>query len=343
MTAVLLTPLTGQFFDNNGDPLNGGLIYSYVAGTAFGTPLATYTDATGATPAANPVVLNSAGRADIWGAGTYDFKITDSLGNIIDTISSVTAIFGSGDMTKAVYDPANVAEQLAGLTAVQTMSNKTLTAPIFSAGTVSKAANVMTSGTNLTTPAAGSTEYDGKVQYFTPIGTQRGIVASPQTVILNGTVSGSDVNTAQSVFSVGCTLSSSTYYSFEGVYYFSKTAGTTSHTLSTLLGGTATYNLLSYSVEVNNNTTSLATLGAVSGSTIAVATAVAVTGAIASANSFVTVRIKGNASVNAGGTFIPQYQLSAAPGGAYTTSIGSWFRIWPVGASGASVNVGPWA
>ncbi len=129
MTAVLLTPLTGQFFDNNGNPLNGGLVYSYVAGTGFGTPQATYTNALGTTPAANPVVLNSAGRADIWGAGTYDFKITDSLGNTIDTISSVTAIFGSGDMTKAVYDPANVSEQLVGLVAVQTLTNKTITKP----------------------------------------------------------------------------------------------------------------------------------------------------------------------------------------------------------------------
>lgn len=136
MTAVLLSPLTGQFFDNNGNPLNGGLIYSYVAGTAFGTPLATYTNATGSTPAANPVVLNSAGRADIWGAGTYDFKITDSAGNILDTIMSVTAIFGTGDMTKAVYDPANIAQQLVGTTAVQTLTNKTLTSPTIAGATI---------------------------------------------------------------------------------------------------------------------------------------------------------------------------------------------------------------
>ena len=33
---------------------------------------------------------------------------------------------GSGDMTKAVYDPANIAEQLVGITAIQTLTNKTL-------------------------------------------------------------------------------------------------------------------------------------------------------------------------------------------------------------------------
>ena len=53
----------------------------------------------------------------------------------------------------------------------------------------------------------------------------------------------------------------------------------------------------------------------------------------------------GNArlSVNAGGTFIPQYSLSAAPGGAYTSQPGSYFLIYPVGASGANVSVGTWA
>lgn len=36
---------------------------------------------------------------------------------------------GSGDMTAAVYDPAAIEEQLVGLTAVQTLTNKTLTTP----------------------------------------------------------------------------------------------------------------------------------------------------------------------------------------------------------------------
>ena len=40
-----------QFFDNNGVPLSGGLIYSYDAGTT--TPRATYTD-------------NGGGTANIW-------------------------------------------------------------------------------------------------------------------------------------------------------------------------------------------------------------------------------------------------------------------------------------
>jgi hypothetical protein len=37
-----------QFFDANGNPLVGGKLFTYAAGTT--TPLATYTDSTGLTP-----------------------------------------------------------------------------------------------------------------------------------------------------------------------------------------------------------------------------------------------------------------------------------------------------
>lgn len=53
-----------QYFDNSGNPLVGGLLYTYIAGTT--TPQATYTDETGGTPNTNPVVLDSAGRANVW-------------------------------------------------------------------------------------------------------------------------------------------------------------------------------------------------------------------------------------------------------------------------------------
>lgn len=41
-----------------------------------------------------------------------------------------TTVAGTGDMTAAVYDPANIVQQLVGTTATQTLTNKTLTAPI---------------------------------------------------------------------------------------------------------------------------------------------------------------------------------------------------------------------
>jgi cytoskeletal protein CcmA (bactofilin family) len=65
-----------QFFDASGKPLAGGSIYFCVAGTSCpGNPQDTYTDATGATPATNPVVLDAAGRASIWLSGLA-YKVT---------------------------------------------------------------------------------------------------------------------------------------------------------------------------------------------------------------------------------------------------------------------------
>lgn len=61
-----------QFFDNDGAPLNGGLAYFYQAGTS--TPQNTYSDSDLSVPNANPVVLDSAGRAVIYFSPTPAYK-----------------------------------------------------------------------------------------------------------------------------------------------------------------------------------------------------------------------------------------------------------------------------
>jgi hypothetical protein len=75
--AVLTPAPKMQFFDINGDPLVGGKVYTYEAGTT--TPLTTYTDNTGSSANPNPVILNARGEAAIWlGAGIYKFRLTDA-------------------------------------------------------------------------------------------------------------------------------------------------------------------------------------------------------------------------------------------------------------------------
>src|SRR5579884_998064 len=90
--APLLTPKQ-QFFDNNGYPLAGGLIYTCVAGASCpGTPLATYTDSTAGVQNSNPIVLDAAGRAAIWGgASNYKIVVQDASGNPISTQDNVPA------------------------------------------------------------------------------------------------------------------------------------------------------------------------------------------------------------------------------------------------------------
>lgn len=130
--AILLEAPYSYFADDNGAPLSGGLVYTYVAGTT--TPKATYTDSTEITPASNPVVLDSAGRAAIWYTGTYRIDVKTSAGVLIRTSDNVTAPTIGGDMLKATYDPANIAQQFVGTTAVQTITNKTLTTPTITQG-----------------------------------------------------------------------------------------------------------------------------------------------------------------------------------------------------------------
>lgn len=76
MASVLLSPygLGQQFFDDNGSPLSGGLIYTYQAGSS--TPLATYTTNGGTIANSNPIVLDAAGRIpqEIWLFTGYSYK-----------------------------------------------------------------------------------------------------------------------------------------------------------------------------------------------------------------------------------------------------------------------------
>ena len=84
-----------QFFDNNGNPLSGGLIYTYAAGTT--TPAATYTSYTGGTANANPIVLDSAGRtpAQIWltEGSSYKFVLETALAVTIKTDDNIFASY----------------------------------------------------------------------------------------------------------------------------------------------------------------------------------------------------------------------------------------------------------
>lgn len=107
MAAQLLPNVVQQFRDSNGNPLVGGLLYSYQAGTT--TPLATYTDETAVTPNTNPVVLDSSGQANVWlGSSAYKFVLKDSSGNVQWTVDNVSII------NPASIDKTKVSSNLAG-------------------------------------------------------------------------------------------------------------------------------------------------------------------------------------------------------------------------------------
>jgi len=92
-----------QFIDANGAPLAGGKLYTYEAGTT--TPLATYTTNAGNIANANPVILDSAGRASVWLAtGMYKFVLKDSTDVLSYTTDNISGTYGA-------MQPAVVATQ----------------------------------------------------------------------------------------------------------------------------------------------------------------------------------------------------------------------------------------
>lgn len=94
--AVLMVPPFLQFFDENGDPLAGGKVYTYTATGTFTIGKASYTTEAGDVEHPNPVILDAAGipqtgNGSIWIEGTYDIKVTDALNNVIETTLNVTS------------------------------------------------------------------------------------------------------------------------------------------------------------------------------------------------------------------------------------------------------------
>ncbi len=100
--ASLLPNGEQTFVDLNGQPLSGGSAYFYIPSTT--TPKTTWVDSGEAVPNANPVVLDSAGRAIVYGAGIYREVLKDQFGNTVWdqlTAGSACATLGTTSTTCA--------------------------------------------------------------------------------------------------------------------------------------------------------------------------------------------------------------------------------------------------
>lgn len=97
-TGTLMPYGVVQYFDDNGDPLTGGQLFTYRAGST--SPLPTYREADLLTPNSNPVVLDHGGRATIFAqAAAYKLVLYDvnnvliwSVDNIVTENISITGV-----------------------------------------------------------------------------------------------------------------------------------------------------------------------------------------------------------------------------------------------------------
>ena len=130
MAAYNLSSFAGagaQFFDDNGNPLSGGKVYTYAGGTT--TPLATYTTSAGTVANANPIILDAAGRTpdEIWlNVGTlYKFIVK----------TSVDVLVGTYDGIPAINDPYSINALLGSVTGTNTIAaNATPAITAYAAG-----------------------------------------------------------------------------------------------------------------------------------------------------------------------------------------------------------------
>jgi hypothetical protein len=106
---VYLSPIggvAGQFFDNNGNPLAGGLLYSYLAGTTTSAP--TFTSISGNIQQSNPIVLDSSGRVpgEIWLSGgvSYKFVLQTSDGVQIGSWDNISGIDDFTSLQPIIYN-----------------------------------------------------------------------------------------------------------------------------------------------------------------------------------------------------------------------------------------------
>jgi hypothetical protein len=101
-----LPPLfNAQFFDDDGTPLAGGKLYTYATGTT--TNQTTYQDQAGATPNANPIVLDSRGECRLWLSGVLEYTFVlkradgstvrswDDVGSATGAVTSINGLTGA--------------------------------------------------------------------------------------------------------------------------------------------------------------------------------------------------------------------------------------------------------
>jgi hypothetical protein len=91
--SVNLSPVGNgfQFFTNNGEPLVGGKLDTYQAGST--TPLTTFTDSSGLIPNTNPIILGTDGRPPdtIWLSEGFFYKFVLSDANDVQIQVTTTS------------------------------------------------------------------------------------------------------------------------------------------------------------------------------------------------------------------------------------------------------------
>lgn len=267
-----------------------------------------------------------------WAAGAGGASGADPTGTVgLSTVNGVLTTFlrsdGAPPLSQAIVPT---------WTGDHTWSGAKIT---LMAGTTAKAPLNFTSGTNLTTPAAGAMEYDGTVHYSTHAANERGVLVTQQWIRLSATYTLAVQTAAQKLFNSSTngavTVAGSTTYEFECEFDLSSLGGT-NVTFGFAIGGTATLTSQKWDAFAAKPSTLTTTINPQWTTNTAANTALTPT----STNTVAVARITGILCVNAGGTIIPQVSLGTAVAG--VVGINSFFKIWPIGTN-TQTTQGNWS
>jgi hypothetical protein len=220
-TALLPTP-KNQFLDDNGNPLAGGCVFAYQAGTTVAQ--ATYTDSTGAFPNANPVILDSAGRANIWLSSALYKIILKSAGGI--NCASGTQIYSVDNVSNTGLRALTLAVLLNPSGGVNQTISGPLTATYFQGSTahttspgirVANLAALFTLDTTLNPPNVSVTQPAIASQVYT--------IPDPGTATASFILSPGNTGNVLDCTQTGLTCKRRAYVYFEGAGCNNTTAG----------------------------------------------------------------------------------------------------------------------
>jgi hypothetical protein len=210
----------------------------------------------------------------------------------------------------------------------------------FAAGTNSVPAYSLTSGTNLITPTAGATEYDGVVAYFTNNASNRGVLGSFQYIMTNNAATRTltSQTAAQAIFNSptnGTITLPVGFFEFECMVSLTALSAT-SGSFGFALGGTATKTQLWRADALKN---AAGSAGATPGTSFNTTNA---NTTLVTANTTTTgwMHIRGTIRVTVAGTVIPQISLGVASAAVVGTN--SFFKIQQV-ANTSTLSVGNWS
>lgn len=157
--ASLSPPPKLQFFGTDGLPLVGGKLYTYAAGTT--TPLATYTDYTQANQNTNPVILDSAGQANVWLPDTtsYKYVLRDADDVLLFTVDYVSVPLTASSFASPPPIGSDVPNE-------GTFTNLNVVDLMTLEGTGAAIINVGTTGERPASPEAGMIRYNTTTSKF---------------------------------------------------------------------------------------------------------------------------------------------------------------------------------